>query len=181
MSVDLSWFYIMNFAPGAKLKIETLPDECPKTIIPFQVAWQEARYSGDSQIIFDIPSTTHSPITRKVSSFLSGEMATDGTHLEWPSSVWSGAPVAASQSRTVLSCDPDTTCLLSGEKATDETQSEWPSSVCRAAFQCASIFGVLWIQGGIHFLKCIRIILLFGAKTRAEQYNCSGVFSINDW
>jgi len=112
---------------------------------------------------------------------LSGEKATDETQSEWPSSVWSGAPVAASQSRTVLSCDPDTTCLLSGEKATDETQSEWPSSVCRAAFQCASIFGVLWIQGGIHFLKCIRIILLFGAKTRAEQYNCSGVFSINDW
>ncbi len=38
MSVDLYYFCIINFAPGVKLKTETFPDECPKKIIPFQVA-----------------------------------------------------------------------------------------------------------------------------------------------
>ena len=52
------------------------------------------------------------------------------TEEEWPSSVCSAVPVAASQSRTVLSSEPETTCLPSGEKATDQTRSEWPSSVC---------------------------------------------------
>jgi hypothetical protein len=50
---------------------------------------------------------------------LSGEKATEVTEPEWPSSVCSAAPVAASQSRTVLSQDPDTTYLPSGEKATE--------------------------------------------------------------
>src|SRR5579859_3681731 len=50
------------------------------------------------------------------------------TQSEWPSSVCSGAPVAASQSRTVQSSDPDTTCLPSGEKATDLMSLVWPSS-----------------------------------------------------
>jgi hypothetical protein len=49
----------------------------------------------------------------------SGEKATDETELEWPSSLCCKAPVAASQSRTVLSLEPDTTCLPSGEKATE--------------------------------------------------------------
>ncbi len=41
------------------------------------------------------------------------------------------APVAASQSRTVLSSDADATSLPSGEKATDVDRTrEWPSSVC---------------------------------------------------
>jgi hypothetical protein len=37
-----------------------------------------------------------------------------------------GAPVAASQSRTVTLSKPDTTSLPSGEKATELTQPEWP-------------------------------------------------------
>jgi hypothetical protein len=49
--------------------------------------------------------------------------------------------VAASQSRNILSYEPDTTCVPSGEKATDVTESVWPSSVCSAAFQCACTFG----------------------------------------
>jgi hypothetical protein len=51
------------------------------------------------------------------------------TASEWPSSGSPcGAPMAASQSRTVLSREPDATSLPSGEKATDQTASEWPSS-----------------------------------------------------
>jgi hypothetical protein len=63
------------------------------------------------------------------------------TGLEWPSSVCCKAPVVVSQSRavlsrepdkswTILSREPDTTCLPSGEKATDVIGLEWPSSVC---------------------------------------------------
>ena len=36
------------------------------------------------------------------------------------------APVAESQSLTVLSCDADAICFPSGENATAPTQSEWP-------------------------------------------------------
>ena len=43
-----------------------------------------------------------------------------------------------SQSRIVLSCDPDTMYLLSGEKATEISLLEWPSSVCSAAPVTAS-------------------------------------------
>ena len=57
----------------------------------------------------------------------SGEKATDLTQSEWPlSGSPCGAPVAASQSRTVLSSEPDATSLPSGEKATELTLSEWP-------------------------------------------------------
>jgi hypothetical protein len=48
----------------------------------------------------------------------SGEKATAMTELAWPSSVCRAAPVAASHSLTVLSCDADASCLPSGEKAT---------------------------------------------------------------
>ena len=55
------------------------------------------------------------------------------------SNVCRAAPVAASQSRTVLSYgDDDATVLLSGERATALTLSMWPSSVCRAAPVAAS-------------------------------------------
>jgi hypothetical protein len=54
----------------------------------------------------------------------SGEKATDGTESEWPSSVCSAALIIASQSRTVLSPDSDTTSLPFSEKTTNATQSE---------------------------------------------------------
>jgi hypothetical protein len=63
---------------------------------------------------------------------------TDATQLKWPSSACSGAPVTESQSRTVLSSEPDTTTLPSGEKVTDVTQSEWPLSVRSGAPVTAS-------------------------------------------
>ncbi|PVH67896.1 hypothetical protein DL98DRAFT_523074 [Cadophora sp. DSE1049] len=116
-------------------------------------------------------------------SLPSGEKATDEVDeakLVWPSSVCSGAPVAVSQSRTVRSPDPDTTCLPSGEKATEETLSVWPSSVWSAAFQCVCTFGFNVIQAGIHPSNSHRTILFPGAKTRAEQYNCKGACSIAD-
>ena len=47
-------------------------------------------------------------------------------------------PVAASQSRTVLSSDADASSLESGEKATDRTESRCPSSVCCSAPVAAS-------------------------------------------
>ncbi|KFY83035.1 hypothetical protein V500_10208 [Pseudogymnoascus sp. VKM F-4518 (FW-2643)] len=84
-----------------------------------------------------------------------GEKATELTEPKWPLSVCSAAPVVASQSRTVLSSEPDATTLPSqsrtvlssepdattlpsGEKATDVTDIEWPSSVCSAAPVVAS-------------------------------------------
>ena len=55
--------------------------------------------------------------------------STELTESGWPSSGSPcGAPVAASQSLTVSSSEPDATSLPSGEKATELTQSGWPSS-----------------------------------------------------
>ena len=124
----LSSFY-MTLGPGLNVRTETFPDERPNATLLFQVAVETARYSGESQRIFTPPSAIHScdiqtPLT------LALETAIDFTISEWPSSVRCSAPVAASQSRTVLSYDPDTTSRPSGEKATDLTVSEWPSSVC---------------------------------------------------
>jgi hypothetical protein len=93
------------------------------------------------------------------------------TALVWPSSVCSGFPVAASQSRTVMSYEPETTCVPSGEKATDLTPLVWPSSVCSTALQCSCTLGFLSIQGGTLFSNVCRIILVSGEKISAEQYN----------
>jgi hypothetical protein len=54
----------------------------------------------------------------EATSLPSGEKATLGTELEWPSSVLRAAPMAKSQSRMVLSLEPEATSLLSSEKAT---------------------------------------------------------------
>jgi phosphatidylethanolamine-binding protein (PEBP) family uncharacterized protein len=48
-------------------------------------------------------------------------------------SVPQAAPVAESQSLTVLSSDPDAISLPSGENATPRTGDEWPLSVPQAA------------------------------------------------
>jgi hypothetical protein len=110
----------------------------------------------------------------------SGENAVDMTGDEWPLSVCSAAPVAASQNRTVLSLDPDTTSLLLGENETELTKDEYPSSVCRAAPQSACTFGFISIHGGISSLNCLPTILFSGAKTRAEQYSWRGACSTTD-
>jgi hypothetical protein len=47
-------------------------------------------------------------------------------------------PMAASQSRTVLSYEADATVVPSGEKATDMTESLWPLRVCLWAPMAAS-------------------------------------------
>ena len=60
--------------------------------------------------------------SREFTAWLSGEKATDLTKPKWPSSVYSIAPVAVSQNRTVLSSEPDMTCLPSGETATELTE-----------------------------------------------------------
>jgi hypothetical protein len=63
------------------------------------------------------------------SSFESCEKATEWTQSLCPSSVCCSVPVAASQSRTVLSKDADASSFESCEKATERTQSLCPSSV----------------------------------------------------
>ena len=84
----------------------------------FQTDIEVARYSGRSRKIFVPSSVIQSFDADKVSTtLLSSENATEVTLPEQPSSVCSAAPVAGSQSRTVLSCDPDAIHLPSGEKA----------------------------------------------------------------
>jgi hypothetical protein len=74
-----------------------------------------------------VPSTSQELNTCKVGNSLpSGEKETRSV---WPLSVWSGAPVVASQSRTVRSYEPETTCLPSEEKATEEIRDVWSLSV----------------------------------------------------
>ena len=52
----------------------------------------------------------------------------------WPTfSVLRQAPLPVSQILTVLSDDPDTTCVPSCEKATEMTELLWPLSVLRQA------------------------------------------------
>ena len=63
----------------------------------------------------------------------SGEKAILQTDLVWPSSIPRGAPVAESQSRIVLSPEPEATSLPSGEKAILQTELVWPSSIQRDA------------------------------------------------
>jgi hypothetical protein len=62
-----------------------------------------------------------------------GENTTAITIPKWPLSILRAAPVAKSQSLTILSVDTDTTRLLSGENATAATTPKWPLSMLRAA------------------------------------------------
>jgi hypothetical protein len=71
-------------------------------------------------------------------SLPSDEKVTDRAPFKWPSSVYSGALVAASQSLTVLSSEPDAISLSFSEKATDRTPFKWPSNVCSGAPVVAS-------------------------------------------
>ena len=63
-------------------------------------------------------------------SLLSGENATARIELEWPLSVCGDAPMAASQSLTVVSSDANLTSLPSSENVTVWTILKCPSSVC---------------------------------------------------
>ncbi|RYP17406.1 hypothetical protein DL765_004536 [Monosporascus sp. GIB2] len=73
-----------------------------------------------------------------VKRFPSGEKATEKTESPWPASVDRHAPVAASQTLTMRSPEPDASRLPSAEKATELTQLRWPSSVDRHAPVAAS-------------------------------------------
>ena len=65
---------------------------------------------------------------------LSGEKTTEVTPRVCPSrSSKSMAPVSASQTRTVVSYDPNTMCCPSGEKATEETAPVCPSRGLKSA------------------------------------------------
>ena len=69
---------------------------------------------------FSVFLTTHSSNTDNVTSLPSGEKATEQAGSEWLlSDSPRGAPVAVSQSLTVLSFEPDATSLPSDEKATE--------------------------------------------------------------
>ncbi len=107
--------------------------------------------------MFLSPSTTQcSDTCRTGNSLPSGEKATDVAEPVWPSSICNGAPVAASQSRTFSSRDPDTTCLPSGEKATELTQSVWPSSVCRETWTSTNGSTSLGRAATEHSLLCYQ-------------------------
>src|SRR5438874_295203 len=82
---------------------------------------------------FSVFLVTQPFTTDGATSLSSAEKATELTESQWPSSVCSGAPVAASLSLTVLSPEPDATSLPSAEKATEVTQPQWPLSVCNGA------------------------------------------------
>lgn len=88
---------------------------------------------------------------------------------ECPPSMLRQDPVPASQSRTVLSSEADAISWPSGEKATALTQLECPSSVCSKAFQSFCTFGSLAIHIGIRSSNVFRIILISGAKIKAEE------------
>lgn len=151
---------------GKKTTILTKPVWSLRVCSSLPVAASQSRTVLSSE-----PNTSYSS---------SGEKVTDVTELVWSSSVYSIAPVAVFQSRTVLFYEPDAICLSSGEKATEVTELVWPSSACCAAFQCTCTFGFSWIQSGIQPLNCLRTMLFSGAKTRAEQYNWRGIFSITE-
>src|SRR5271155_5462984 len=87
---------------------------------------------------FSIFLVTQPFATDGATSLSSAEKATELTESQWPLSVCSGAPVAASQSLTVRSSEPDATSLPSAEKATEVTRLQWPSSVCSGAPVAAS-------------------------------------------
>src|ERR1700721_676099 len=82
---------------------------------------------------FSVFLVTQPSTTGGATSLPSAEKATELTQPQWPSSVCSGAPVAASQSLTVWAREPDATSLPSAEKATEVTEPQWPLSVCSGA------------------------------------------------
>lgn len=85
-----------------------------------------------------------------------------------------------SHSLIVESTDPDASSRPSGEIATALTSPEWPSSVCSEAFQLLSTFDSLVAHLGICSMNFFRIMLISGAKSKAEEYSCSGAFSSID-
>src|SRR5437588_591223 len=107
-------------------------------------------------------------------------MATALTQDEWPLSVCSEAPVAASQSLTVRSPDAEATSLPSGEKATALTSAEWPSSVSSAELHPFCTFDTLVIQPDIWPSNCFRTKAISGANIRHEEYIWRGASSIID-
>jgi hypothetical protein len=97
----------------------------------------------------------------------------------WLLSVCSDAPVAESQSQTVLSQDADATSLPSGENTTALTALEWPLSVCSNAPQLSRTARGVLIHCGTESQNRFLIWLVCGLKIRAELYTCRGVASIN--
>ena len=128
---------------------------------PSSMLWQDPVPASQSRTVLSTDADA--------TSWPSGEKATALTDPEWPSSVLRQDPVPASQSRTVLSFDADATNWPSGEKATVFTNSKCPSSVCIKAFQSFCTFGNLVTHVGIWSSNVVRIILISGAKIRAEE------------
>ena len=56
---------------------------------------------------------------------------------------------SAVATRTVLSYEPDASCLPSREKATDATLLKWPARTCSVALQLTWTAGSLLFHSGI--------------------------------
>jgi hypothetical protein len=134
---------------------ETRPEVCPKASESPLIAEHVGRNLGGSHSTFLPFMFIHRPCSMKIAGFLWVELEARFSCPEWTSRVpklviryepsWEKsslsmnplmfkvfwrAPVAVSQSRTVLSLEPDASSRPSGEKATDRTQCEWPWRVC---------------------------------------------------
>ena len=120
-----------------------------------------------------------SPFEAKASSLPSDERASDlpgSEHSRFSCKL----PVAVSQSLMAPSKELEARSLPLDEKTSEVTEAKCPSSVSITAFQSLSIFGCLCSQLGICSLNLFLMILVSGAKTIAEEYNCSGaVLSIS--
>lgn len=133
------------------------PDDCPKASKFPLIAEHVARDPGGSHSAFLPLSIIHCPWIKMFGDLLL-KLEACFSHTEWivgeprfilkyspywfnlwpvsvsvTSRICCSTPVPVSQSRIVLSKEPDATSELSGEKATDQTLLEWPSRVCCSA------------------------------------------------
>lgn len=89
--------------------------------------------------------------------------------------------VTASHSRIIESSAAEATSWLSDKKATALTPCAWPSNISNKASQSCSAFDSPVVHFGIWPLNLLFMMLISGAKIRAEESSCNGAFSSIDW
>src|SRR5437660_1425837 len=104
----------------------TIPDREPITSLLSCTANVLACRSSGKNMTMEPDRDTQRPLIFKAPSGPSGESATDLAQSGWPSIVCCNEPVAASQTRTVRSLDPEAMSRPSGENATDLVEPDWP-------------------------------------------------------
>jgi hypothetical protein len=94
---------------------------------------------------------------------ISGENVTAVTSSVWPSSAPPlAAPVAASQSLTVLSANADASSDPSGEDNTANTQPVWPLSASPLAAPVAASHSLDWVSMHRSLSACMREVAVAG-------------------